>query len=187
MQRLCRGVPSAPALCGSTPHPFGFFCPDLTIGTSHQKPGPHPREQLAKAAFCRNTHWIMQQPNDRDVWKPSTARLGVGAIMRAGAKSRSASKYRCQGPLCVQRDSAAVPNATLRAHPQSLSRRTDADALSSRWGGATDARNGFSRCFVRFWQAMVDDEISAARVIMEEDTDYSLADLPPRFPETLMW
>jgi hypothetical protein len=34
---------------------------------------------------------------------------------------------------------------------------------------------------------MVDDEISAARVIMEEDTDYSLADLPPRFPETLMW
>jgi DNA-binding GntR family transcriptional regulator len=39
----------------------------------------------------------------------------------------------------------------------------------------------------RFWQAMVDDEITAARAIMEEDTAYWLADLPPRFPETLMW
>lgn len=37
----------------------------------------------------------------------------------------------------------------------------------------------------RFWQAMVDDDISAARAIMEEDTAYWLVDLPPRFPQTL--
>jgi hypothetical protein len=33
----------------------------------------------------------------------------------------------------------------------------------------------------RFWSAMANDDVAGARAVMDEDTDYWLADLLPRF------